>query len=427
MNNDAGEGSTKAPLLRHKPPGELTMNDITVSNVTPVDFFDTADSLISALPLKFNVPDSLIAQLKAEYSHMEITNVKSYKAVTKGIARVRSLRTSVEKKRKELKADALAYGKRVDMEARRLTDLILPIENNLKSIKKAEDERKAAIKARKEALEKERVKSIRLRIDAIPPSPEMIPQILKMTAPEIKELQKELDNIVITPDIFQEFTEEAIKVRAEKRIMLNEYFTARIQADAKEIARIRQEKEAEARRVEEEKRLAAIKEEQEKEFKKAEKKRKEEEARLKKIAEEQAKVAARIKAEQDKIEAEKRAFQEEQERIKQEAEARKEDERQAKIKAEEEKRLAAIKAEQEKKEAEERKKAEAREKKRQAALKPDKEQLVAYCSAIESAFYAVEKPVLKTDEGRHFLSHLVSTLTDIISVSSNQAEELGNI
>lgn len=369
---------------------------------------------IKHLPIKYNLPDSVISKMEAEYSHLEITDSKSYKEVKQAIARVRSLRVSVEKKRKELKADALTYGRRVDAEAKRLTKLILPIENRLKEIKLAEDERRAAIKAEQEAKEKERIERIRSKINAFPPSNEQIPQLVKMTAEEIKQLQEELKYIIITPDIFEEFTEEAIKTSADKKILLQEAYTARIQADAKEAARKRAEREAEAKRIEEEKRLAAIKAEQEAAFRLAEKERKEEEARLKKIAEEQARISAEIQAEKERIEAEKQAFQRQQELIRQEEQKRIEAEKQAKLKAE-----------QEKLKEEERKKAVELEKKRQALLRPDREQLISYCSTLRSVFDAVDKPAPKTEEGRQLLSYLTGELFSIIIYSSRKARTLG--
>ena len=140
---------------------------------------------------RFSPTDSAIAAMTAEYMPLVIRGIDD----TEGYQRVRSARLTVkdhrvrvEKVRKELKADSIEYGRRVDGEAKRITALLLPIEEHLESqenaviaekerIKNAarvEAERKAAeakaaeearIKA-EQAAENERLRIEREKLDA---------------------------------------------------------------------------------------------------------------------------------------------------------------------------------------------------------------------------------------------------------------------
>jgi hypothetical protein len=92
---------------------------------------------------------------------------------------VKNHRVAVEKMRVELKADALAYGRAVDGEAKRLTGLLEPIENHLQAqedivFKEQERQQRAAaeahrlaeearVRAEQEAMAKERAELERLR------------------------------------------------------------------------------------------------------------------------------------------------------------------------------------------------------------------------------------------------------------------------
>jgi hypothetical protein len=79
--------------------------------------------------------DAAIAQVRDEYMELVVTgpqDQEGYKSAEVALKKVVRMRTSVEKKRKELKADSVRYGKAVDGEARRIRELIEPIEEHLK-------------------------------------------------------------------------------------------------------------------------------------------------------------------------------------------------------------------------------------------------------------------------------------------------------
>src|ERR1017187_5935877 len=83
---------------------------------------------------KFNVTDSVIAKYKQDFMGLTISsldNTEEIKAVHEARMLMVKKRTEVEKVRKELKADALEYGRTIDAEAKRINALLEPIESHL--------------------------------------------------------------------------------------------------------------------------------------------------------------------------------------------------------------------------------------------------------------------------------------------------------
>lgn len=99
---------------------------------------------------KFTPTDTAVATMAAEYMPLVIQgpdDSEGFKVVHQARMVVKSHRVTVEKVRKELKADALEYGRRVDGEAKRITAMLEPIENHLA-------EQEASYEAAKEAIRK---------------------------------------------------------------------------------------------------------------------------------------------------------------------------------------------------------------------------------------------------------------------------------
>ena len=96
--------------------------------------------------VSYNLTDAAIQEMSSMYLGLEITDLddkEQFDAVHSARMVVRGKRIEVDKRRKELKADALAWGKLVQTEANRIFDLIEPIETHLKNEEgKAEAERR---------------------------------------------------------------------------------------------------------------------------------------------------------------------------------------------------------------------------------------------------------------------------------------------
>jgi len=100
---------------------------------------------------KFSPSDAAIAQMSEQYLAMHVSGVNDTagcKAVHDARMIVKTKRVDVEKMRAALKAEALAYGRSVDSEAKRLTELLEPIEAHLAGQERiVTDEKERLLKA----------------------------------------------------------------------------------------------------------------------------------------------------------------------------------------------------------------------------------------------------------------------------------------
>ena len=125
------------------------------------EVIDASCELIESKPVAlYDVTDAAIEELKNE-----LTGLTEYNAVSKGIAKVRTLRTRIEATRKQLKADSLAWGRKVDAEAKRITEALEAIEEPLKRLKQQIDEAKEREKAAIEAARRVEIEN-RIRLFA---------------------------------------------------------------------------------------------------------------------------------------------------------------------------------------------------------------------------------------------------------------------
>lgn len=421
--------------------------------------------------IKYNITDAAIYEMKRQCSNLAIIDNASYKAVTEAIAIVRTKRTDVEKKRKELKANALEFGKRVDAEAKRITELLLEIEEPLKNLKKEEDDKREFEKREAERKEAERTAGIQARIDEIRAK---IPEV-PTSSDKLLDIIFEVDSIEIGEPIFQGMVGQAALAKSATLDKLNVLLENRLKWE-----------EEEKKRKEEIARLEQLRVEQEKA--EVERRIKEVEERARKDAEEKA-----MRAEQEKIEAEKRAIEaekarmetekrvewerkerEEKERLSRIEETRKgreimllavegdyegddlgmipqeqfnsiyekyreifdleqtrlateaeektrkdreEFERQAKERAEREAREKLERKERERKAMEE---AEEAERKRHEALKPDKEKLVGFAIAIGQ----IECPEVNDERCKDIIIEAMMMIVDIVKFINDKAADL---
>ena len=274
---------------------------------------------------EYTQTEAALADLRIRYSHMlwDVSSTDGMNAAKKARAEVRGYRTGLEDMRKEIKAPALERCRLIDDEAKRITAELVAIEKPIDAAIKAEEDRKAAEKAEKERIERERIQAIRGKIGAI----------VMLPARHIGSCASELEGVIAslldpTFEQFAEFTGEAILAHDDALRQLETMLTARkereaedarIDAERAELARLRAAQEAgaaEQRRIGAEKlaaeraelaKLRAAQEEQAAEVKR-------EQARLAAIQ------RAEIERQQAEINAERAAM--EAERIKAEAEAK---------------------------------------------------------------------------------------------------------
>lgn len=93
------------------------------------------------------VTDEAIAHLKAEYGALVVAGIEDmqgYKAVKAGVTKLRTLRTSIESRRKELTEPALKFQREVKAEADRIVSELKPLEERLKEEVQRIDDAKEA-------------------------------------------------------------------------------------------------------------------------------------------------------------------------------------------------------------------------------------------------------------------------------------------
>lgn len=111
---------------------------------------------------KFNVTDAAIAQLSEQYMPLVINGIDDkagQKVVKEARSVVKRYRIDVDKRRKELNADALEFQRRINGEAKRITAQLEPIETHLANEEKKVDDELERIKREKEIAETTRYKS----------------------------------------------------------------------------------------------------------------------------------------------------------------------------------------------------------------------------------------------------------------------------
>lgn len=270
-----------------------------------------------------------------------------------------SLRTALEKRRKEFKAPVLAFGKMIDSEAKRITSEIVAIEEPFRSAYKEVDDQKKRVK---EEIEQRFVDIKQMPTAALESNSEQIEAMINNLAEydvSTKTFGRRVDEAsALVADTLNRLTEihvkaieserEALRVEAERAELellrqkeaererqqreaeekaQREADQARIAEQAAEQARIDVERKAkaEAERLEREKQEAIEREEKAKrEAEESERRRLEQEAQAKRdaeLAEERAKAEAEAAAERARQE-EIRRQQEEAARIQAEKEAR---------------------------------------------------------------------------------------------------------
>src|SRR6201989_3089420 len=234
--------------------------------------------------ITFDLTDAGIKVLQEKYTGLVVSreDTKAEKHLREAIADIRVHRTAVEKRRKELKAGALEYGRKVDAEAARITVALESIEQPLKLIKDEIDSERARLKAEEEAKEEARISKIKSRLERISSCFEYASKP-GLHSDDIGIIYQALRNEEITEESFQEFYHEA---NSTKLITLT-----KIEDHLKAVTTL------EVKQKEEQEKIEKIRQENE---------------RLKR---QQAEAAAEIKRQKEAIAAEKMAFEKERLRV----------------------------------------------------------------------------------------------------------------
>lgn len=323
-----------------------------------------------------------IAELRAKYHGVvyDVTTPQGMKDAKEARLAVRNPRYEVERIRKEAKAPILALGKRLDSEAKRITDELLALERPIDTQIDAEERRREAEKQAKIEAEMRRVRNLQERVAELRGCATLSPT---SGSALIAEHIADLDAIAVD-ESFEEFQPQATEAKAAGLARLRELHTATLAHEAEqkrlaeeraELARLRAEQEqrqaAERARLAEEERIAREAREAEaaKERERMRLEREEQEraasAERARMAEEQRRLDAEREAQEASARAERERLAAEERRLADERAAIERREREA---AEaEQRRIAAERAEADRLAREQAEK-EARERRRQEAL-----------------------------------------------------------
>ncbi len=243
----------------------------------------TADILVQEEIKKFPTTDEAIAELRDQYMPLKVNGIDDkdgYQVVQSALREVKSKRIAVEKKRKELNEIPLKWQRTVNDEAKRITGLILPIEDHL-------SEQKSLIDAEKQRLKEEREQKKQKRVN------DRIQSLFNLGF-SFNGNDYVLGSLSISPSDIEKFSDSDFSEMLQK-------------GEQQAILKKQQEEEAERKRAEEEKLLKQQREAQDR--KEAELRKREQE-----LAEQQQKIDRERQEKELKIREEK-AKKEREEKI----------------------------------------------------------------------------------------------------------------
>lgn len=251
----------------------------------------TRQPAFSIEPISYPVIAEKIGELSAEYMPLRVNGLddsKGLKIVHDARMVVKNLRVQVDKRRKELKAASLEYGRQVDTAAKQLTDLLEPIESHLQAEEDTVENEKARIKAEAEEAKRQKLQK---RLEALMDFG-VVGNAVAVEAMTDDGFQGLLDRAEAEHDAKLAAEREAAEKQKQE--------AARLAAERAELDRQRKEQEAERAKLEAERRAIEL-ENARREA--AECARIETEQRIAR-EQEQARLAAERKAAQEKADAE---------------------------------------------------------------------------------------------------------------------------
>ena len=276
------------------------------------------------LPVQYDLTEARLKKLAKEYDPKQIPTAEikgddAYTEIHNKVMAIVTVRTNIEKKRKELKSDALAWGKKVDGEAKRLTTAVEEMEAPWREIKINLDKKEEREAEAARLAEESRLEEIEDRIFAIN---SMTNGLLNVDSAAIQARIDKAQGIQINEDAYGEYLEAAqlahgnvlneLQTALEQKVQFEEgqAALAKQQAEQAEAQRKIDEQQAEIDKVKREQDAAARAELERRE-------KEERQAREKAEAAQREEEAKRIKAEQelqDKKDAEDRELAEKESR-----------------------------------------------------------------------------------------------------------------
>ncbi|MBR8657295.1 hypothetical protein KDH83_28660 [Achromobacter sp. Marseille-Q0513] len=317
---------------------------------------EVADEVLDAPAAlaEFNPVQKGLAELRHELAgvQFDVTTTAGDKAARAARAKCVTIRTSAKKVYEGWNAPMLEKQRAMRALVTTITAEVEKIELPIDAQIKAEEQRRAEIKAAKEAAELARQQAIQERLDHIR---DFATSAAGLSSAKIAAMRETLAEFPLTTELYEHRAGEAMQLHAEVVAKLDqmhaaalaqEQEAARLAAERAELERQRQEQEAAAQRQREAEaaQLAKERAELEEQQRQLQAARDEENARQEAARAEQARkdaeAAAALKRQQDEIDRQRREFEAQQEAArraeqeKEEAAAREQQEKEAAARAE---------------------------------------------------------------------------------------------
>lgn len=218
------------------------------------ELVDRAEVSDGKVIVEYSRTEAALAELRGKYENVayDLSTTAGDKAARAARLELVTLRGTLEKTRKELKAPALDFGKRIDSEAARINGEIIALEAPIDQQIKADEQRRAEEKARLARIEAERVEGIKAKIATIRGF------VAKAQGISSERVSKGIDMVTslrITQDEFAEFEAEATAAQQETLKAMRELHAAAVDREA-EAARLEAQRIENERVAAEQKRIA---------------------------------------------------------------------------------------------------------------------------------------------------------------------------
>lgn len=216
------------------------------------EILDRAEISGENVIVEYSATEAALAELRQKYAGIvfDLTTTKGDKEARAARLELITLRTSLEKKRKQFKAPALEFGKKIDSEASRVTTEILALENPIDEQIKADEQRREREKAERERIAAERAQGFRDRIAVIRA---FVGKCQGISAERITNGIAMVEQVDVSAAAFEEFALEAAAAKSETIAAMRQIM-GETKAREEEAARV------EAQRIENERVAAEQKE-----------------------------------------------------------------------------------------------------------------------------------------------------------------------
>lgn len=185
------------------------------------EVLDRAEISGEKVVVEYSATEAALATLRQKYADVvfDLTTTKGDKEARAARLELTTLRTSLEKKRKQFKAPALEFGKKIDSEAARVTAEILALESPIDEQIKADEQRRADERAERERIAAERAAAFRARIASIRG---FVAKCNGISAERIANGIAMVEQVDVSAAAFEEFAPEAETAKAETLVSMRQ-------------------------------------------------------------------------------------------------------------------------------------------------------------------------------------------------------------